>query len=153
MDSRIEGLSSTVLGVQNCLDDHGALLKSHSLDLQGMKAVLDKLIVGQEKLTAAHEQISDAQARFVVAQSRVADELLALLEGAVGSSRRGPSWVALVLLVVRRIRPRGWGALFDGRNSLHAGLSFRSMTAPTLMSGLTGRIVSSTCIDCRRRSS
>ena len=50
----MDGLSSTDSGVQNKLDDRGAILKSHSLDLQNMKEVLDRLIVGQEKLAVAH---------------------------------------------------------------------------------------------------
>ena len=81
MDSRIEGLSSTVSRVQNQLDNHRASLKSHNLDLQIMKEILDRAIVGQERL-------SSTQDRFASAQAWVADELAAMREAALGSGKR-----------------------------------------------------------------
>lgn len=60
MESRVEGLSSTVSGVQNQLDDHGILLKSHVVNLQAMKEILDRLIQGQDWLSATHERLSVA---------------------------------------------------------------------------------------------
>ena len=41
----MDGLSSTIYGVQNQLDDHGALLKSHIVDLQTRNGILNKLVI------------------------------------------------------------------------------------------------------------
>ncbi|XP_062100900.1 uncharacterized protein LOC133806828 [Humulus lupulus] len=72
MESRVEGVESSLSSVQHQLQDHGVLLKEHGVELGSMKEVLDRL---------------------VTAQGRVADELASLREGALGglgSHRRLP---------------------------------------------------------------
>ena len=101
MDSQIEGLSSSVSGVQNELDNHGVL--SHILDLQTMKEILDRLIVGQDRLSAANERLSGTQDRSALAQARVADESAALCDGAMGQEN-----------AFKWEKVRCWGVWFDG---------------------------------------
>ena len=83
MDSRVDGLESTLSSIQHQLLDHGALLKDHSLELRSVKEILDRLVTTQGRVADDLASLRDGSSTILASIRRLHGEGSATIRGGV----------------------------------------------------------------------